>query len=78
MRKQMVTPMVLAAFSAAALAMCSAVFGVGIARVFWAEQLRHARSIDEIRSRTEGLLRSTIESLNRQVEVLKSKESLRP
>ena len=50
----------LAIFSAIGIAMFSAAFGVGIARLIWADDLQHAQRIDEIRSRTEAALRSRI------------------
>lgn len=66
---------VFAAFAAAGLAMLSATFGVAMARLVWAEDLKHAQRIDEIRSRTEISLKNTIESLERQIAILKQSRS---
>ena len=60
-----------AAFGAAGLAMIGAIFGVGMARLIWADDLKHAQKIDEIRSRTETALKGTIESLEQQIVILK-------
>ena len=65
----MTSPAVFAAFCAAALSMVSAMFGVGMARMLWADDLKHAQSIDEIRSRTEASLRRTIDALQKQLEI---------
>lgn len=64
----MISPAVLAAFAAAGIAMVSACFGVGMARLLWADDLKHAQSIDEIRSRTESSLRQTIDALQQQLD----------
>lgn len=61
----------LPALAAAAIAIASAMFGAGMARVIWADDLRHAMEIDEIRSQTEGYLQSQIKSLEETVEVQK-------
>lgn len=63
--------LVLAYAGAAVIAIASASFGVGIARIIWADDLKHAQHIDEIRSRTEAYQKSTIESLQRQIDILK-------
>lgn len=67
----------LAAWGAAAVAIAAALFGVGIARMVWAEDLRNAQShlesarrIDEIRSQTEQSLRDHIATLERHVQIL--------
>ena len=65
------SPVILAYCGAAAIAMASAVFGVGIARLIWAEDLTHARRIDELRSQTETHLRSQIKSMERIIEMNK-------
>ena len=67
----MAAPLMLAYFGAAGIAMMSALFGVGIARLIWDDDLKHAQRIDEIRSRTEVALRNTITSLERQLELKK-------
>lgn len=51
---------VLAYLGAAILAVGSATFGVGLARVLWAEDLKWAQQIDAIRSKTEVSLRERI------------------
>lgn len=52
----------LAAFGAAALAMAGAFFGVAMARWLWADDLKHAQEIDQIRSRTEASLQHRIDA----------------
>ncbi len=59
--------------SAVLLAIAGSLFGAGMARLLWADDLRHAQEIDAIRSRTENALRSTIASLERQVAILQRK-----
>lgn len=61
----------MAVSAAAVIAMASAMFGVGMARMLWADDLKRARLIDEIRSRTEVHLRGTITALEKQIEILK-------
>ena len=63
-----------AGFAAAAIAMAGAVFGATIARVFWAEDLKHAQRIDAIRSQTEEHLRDQIKAMEKTISVLKSSE----
>jgi hypothetical protein len=46
-------------------------FGVGVARVLWAEDLQQARRIDAIRSETEGHLREQIRTLESQISILR-------
>jgi len=58
-----------AIFGAAFLAMVGAFFGLVMARLIWAEDLKQAQSIDVIRSKTEIALRSQIDSLERQLAV---------
>lgn len=60
-----------AALAAAVLAMAGAMFGVAMARLLWADDLKHAQRIDEIRRRTEVALKNTIESLERQIATQK-------
>lgn len=43
---------ILAALSAAIIALASGAFGVGVARLVWAHDLQRARHIAEIRDRT--------------------------
>lgn len=48
-----------------------ALFGVGMARMIWADDLVAARRIDEIRSREEMALRSIIETQKNVIEILR-------
>ena len=57
--------------AAALLAIAGALFGVGMAKLLWSEDLQHAQQIDEIRSETEGHLRGTIDALEGQIRILK-------
>lgn len=73
----MINVVTIAWLGAVGIAMCSAIFGVGVARVLWADDLRHSKHIDEIRNKTEASLRKTIEHLeatishkNRTIEIL--------
>lgn len=52
---------------AAAIVLCvaSTFFGVAMARLVWADDLQHARHIDEIRSQTEKHLRDQIVILSK-------------
>lgn len=61
-------PVVLAS---ALMAISGAIFGVILARVLWADDLKHAQRIDAIRSKVEVHLRDTIDSLERQITTLK-------
>lgn len=63
----------LAIFSAVAIAIASAAFGVGIARVFWADDLSRAKRIDEIRSRTETSLRDKIAAKEGIIRILQER-----
>lgn len=67
----MTSAFILAYLGAGFIAISSAAFGVGLARILWAEDLQHAQKIDEIRSRTELSLRSQIDSLQRQLDLKK-------
>lgn len=62
---------ILAYLGAAIIAAGSALFGVGTARVLWADDLKHAQRIDSLRSQTEGHLRETIKHLESQVAILR-------
>lgn len=62
-----------AAFGAAFLAMAGALFGVLFARMVWADDLKHAQQIDEIRSGTERALKSRIKSQEEIIAVLKGR-----
>lgn len=48
-------------------------FGVVIARSIWADDLKHAQRIDEIRSRTEGHLRRNIQALEDMIDIYKKR-----
>lgn len=72
----------LAVSGAAVVAICSAFFGVTLARLVWAEDLRSAQfkletaqQIDEVRSRTEGYMRNEISSLKKHIEILQNQSS---
>lgn len=67
----MSSAVILAYLGAGLIAVSSATFGVGLARVLWADDLKRAQRIDEIRSRTELSLRSQIDSLKRQLDLKK-------
>jgi hypothetical protein len=62
MRKPMSNAFMMSVLGASLLAMAGTFFGVVTARMVWADDLKHARRIDEIRSRTEASLRSRIET----------------
>ncbi len=55
--------------AAMVLVMASAFFGVVLARMVWADDLKHALRIDALRKQTEEHLRNTIESLERQLKL---------
>lgn len=57
----------LAVFGAIGIALLSACFGVGVARLLWAEDLAQAQRIDAIRSRTEVHLRNLIALHEKQI-----------
>lgn len=58
-----------AILGAAILAMAGAFFGAVSARLFWAEDLKQAQRIDEIRSGTEAALRKQIKALEDQLAI---------
>lgn len=64
---------ILAILSAALLACSGAIFGVIMARVIWADDLKHAQRIDEVRSRTENSLRGLISSQERTIKTYKDR-----
>lgn len=59
--------------AAAGIAMCSAMFGAAITRVFWysdaSTKLEQAQRLDEIRSRTEQSLRQTEQLLRDRIKI---------
>lgn len=59
---------ILSYIGAVLIAANSALFGVGMARLIWADDLKHAQRIDKIRSKTEDYLRNQIESMQRQLD----------
>lgn len=59
--------------SAMLLAMVGALFGAGMARLLWADDLKQAQRIDEIRSRTEEHLNRTIAALREHIRILEHK-----
>lgn len=61
-----------AIFGAALLAMVGAIFGVCIARLLWADDLRHAYSLRETSRKTEDALHSIVQSQSKQIELLRS------
>lgn len=60
-----------AAFGAALLAMAGAVFGVSMARIMWADDLKNAQQIDEIRSRTQSHMEGQIKAQQKTIDILK-------
>lgn len=54
--------------AAGVLAMISAFFGVVMARVFWAEDLKHVEQLRASWARQEGFMQDSIESLQRTIE----------
>lgn len=62
--------------SAVLLAMCGALFGAGMARLLWAENLTQAQQIDAIRNESENHLRRTIAALERTVDALQEQVSI--
>lgn len=72
-RKTTMSAVPFAGFAAAALAMVGAMFGVAMARLIWADDLKHAQRIDEIRSRTEVHLKDHIKALENQIKLLNNK-----
>ncbi len=70
----------LAYFGAGAIALGSAIFGVGIARMFWADDLAHVQAIeakrkdtDLIKDQIEHSLRETIKALDGTIRILKER-----
>lgn len=61
-------PVILAYCAAGFISVSSAVFGVALARLVWADDLKHAREIDVIRSKTEIQLRNYIKILEDQIK----------
>lgn len=58
---------------AALIALGSSIFGVGVARVLWAQDLKQAERIDLIRSKTEQSLRNLIEIKDRHIQILEAR-----
>lgn len=48
--------------------MVAAMFGVIMARAFWAEDLKHAQELHQIWNRQEAAMASTIDSLQRTIK----------
>lgn len=63
-----------AILSAALLAIAGAFFGVCMARMLWAHDLKHTQDLRRIWDRTELAMRGTIELQQRQIETLKSRK----
>lgn len=55
-------------FGAAALAMVGAFFGLCVARLMWADDLRHAQHLRQIWDESEKAMRETIEIQQRRIE----------
>lgn len=66
----MISALHMAMWSAIVLAMCGAVFGVCVARLLWADDLKQAQTIDAIRSDTEASLRKSIAAMDRTIRIL--------
>lgn len=64
---------IMAGTGAIVLATTGAVFGVGVARLIWADDLVQARQIDDIRSKTEFSLRAAIATQEKIICTLKSR-----
>jgi hypothetical protein len=62
--------------SAVLLAMVGALFGAGMARLLWADDLKQAKRIDEIRSRTEASLQRTIAAHEATIKALQAQRDL--
>lgn len=61
----------LAIWSSVVLAMAGSFFGVCLARLLWAEDLKFAKHIDEIRSRTAVARESIIKTQAETIAILK-------
>jgi hypothetical protein len=62
-----------AILGAALLAMAGASFGVVMARMIWADDLKQAQHIDEIRSRTQQHMERQIEAMQGTIEIYKQR-----
>lgn len=62
---------ILPVIGAATIALGSAILGVGMARLIWADDLKQAIYIDEIRSKTENNLRELIAIQETQLKLCK-------
>lgn len=58
------------------LAMVGALFGAGMARLLWADDLKQAQRIDEIRSRTEASLMRTITAHEATIKALQAQRDI--
>jgi hypothetical protein len=58
-----------AILGAVLLAIGSSAFGVGIARMTWADDLRRSRELRAIWDKSEKAMRSTIDSQKRTIEI---------
>ena len=61
----------MAIWSVVLLAMAGCFFGICIARLVWADDLRHTKELRKIWDRTETALRSTIKSPDEIIDILK-------
>lgn len=62
-----------AVLAASILAFSGAFFGVTIARLTWADDLKHAQRIDEIRTRTQGHMERQIEAQQQTIDIYKKR-----
>lgn len=67
----MQSAMTFSMLAAALLVSAGAFFGVITTRVLWADDLKQAQRIDEIRSQTEKHLRGQIDALQEQITLLR-------
>ena len=76
MTSSVMNTLIFVTLPAAFLAIASAAFGAGMARLLWADDLQHAQQIDEIRSKTEVALRRQINALEGRIKILAPNETV--
>lgn len=67
----MASTTLLAVLGAVIIATGAAAFGVGMARMLWAEDLRHTQRLEETRRKTEAHLRNSIVAQAETIVILK-------
>lgn len=69
----MTTPVILAFCGAALIAMGSSLFGVGVARMFWADDLRETKHLETYWKDENTSLKESISAQDKTIAILKER-----